>query len=83
MRPEEEVRRAIAILGASFVDSDMRRFVWGTLEEERGKAWAMFQVLGWVAGANDSSFNLTLEYINLKVQEYIEKKQSRGTNANN
>lgn len=77
MRDEQEVRGAIAILGASFVGPDMRRHVWGTLEQEAGRAWAMFQVLGWVAGADDSDFKLTLEYVTLKMQEYTEKEMEK------
>ena len=74
MRTEEEVKQAIAIIGASFVGPDMRRHVWGTMEQEAGRAWAMFQVLGWVANADESDFHLTLEYIALKIQEYTEKE---------
>lgn len=77
MRSDEEIRQAIAILGASF-GPEMRRWVWGTQEEEAGRAWAMFQILGWVAGANDSTFNVTLEYVGLKILQYTEMKNEKN-----
>ena len=81
MRTEAEVKQAIAILGASFIGPEMRRHVWGGLSQEAGRAWAVFQVLGWVAGSDDSDFDLTLQSIALRVQEYIEQKQLEGTHA--
>lgn len=77
MRTEEEIHQAVAIIGASFVGPEMRRHVWGNYDQEAGRAWAMFQVLGWVAGADDSDFNLTLEYIALKMNEYVENERNR------
>lgn len=77
MRDHAEIRQAIAIIGASFVGPEMRRHVWGGYEMEAGRAWAMFQVLGWVVGADDSDFNLTLEYIALKMTEYAENERKR------
>lgn len=77
MRTEEEIRQAIGIIGASFVGPQMRRHVWGTMQEDAGRAWAMFQVLGWVVGADDSDFHLTLEYIALKMVEYVENERKR------
>lgn len=77
MRTEEEIHQAVAIIGASFVGPEMRRHVWGNYDQEAVRAWAMFQVLGWVAGADDSDFNLTLEYIALKMNEYVENERKR------
>ena len=76
-RSGEEIRQAIAIIGASFIGPQMRRHVWGNYDQEAGKAWAMFQALGWVAGADDSDFNQTLEYIALKMTEYAENERNR------
>ena len=73
MRTEEEVRRAITILGASFVGPDMRRHVWGDQKQEAGRAWAMFQTLGWAAGVDNSDFDVVINYVAAKIQEFAEK----------
>lgn len=70
MRSSQELREAIAILGASFI-GPARGFVWGANGAEAARAWAMFQALGWAAGADDSTFGVTLEYASLKLAEYI------------
>lgn len=82
MRSEEEVKAAIAVLGATFIGGEMRHFVWGSVDEERGRAWAMFQVLGWVAGAPDSDFTTTLEFVARKIAQYTERKLREGKHAN-
>jgi hypothetical protein len=78
MRDEAEVRQAIAILGASFVGPAMRRFIWGSFEQERREAWAMFHALGWVVGADDTDFNITLKYVAMKIQQYGEQELEKN-----
>ena len=81
MRSDHEVHHAIALLGASLVGGEMRRFVWGPLGQEEGRAWAMFGALGWVAGADDTDFARALEYAALKMQEYIEQEKEKNNYA--
>lgn len=64
----------MTILGASFIGSEMRKFVWGSLEHEAGKASAMIQAIAWVVGAEDSAFGKTLEYVTLRMQLYVRQE---------
>ena len=73
MRSDAEVRRAIALLGSTFADGELRRFIWGSLEQEAGRASAMLQTLFWVVGADESDFSLILKYVELKLAQNAEK----------
>ena len=76
MRTPEEVRRALALIGASFL-GEVRDFCWGPeMDLERARAWAMFEALGWVLGADDSDFAVTLEYAEAKLAEYTRKEEA-------
>lgn len=75
MRRDEEIRLAIALVGASFADRKLRDFVWGSQPESAACAWAAFEALGWVVGADESGFAATLEYLTLKLQQYSEQQQ--------
>jgi hypothetical protein len=76
IRSAEELRGAIAILGASFI-GPARTFIWGQAREEAMRAWAMFQALGWAVGADDSSFAITLEYVTLKLTEFTRHEEAK------
>jgi len=76
MRTDEELREAIAIVGASFTSTPLREFVWGGAPGSALEAWAAFQALGWAVGANDSGFAATLAFVTLKLQQYAELEEN-------
>jgi len=80
MRSEQELKQALTILGASFV-RDVRHYVWGSHEQEGGRAWAMFCALGWMEGSDDSDFYETLQFIAMKINEYAQKERENGNAA--
>jgi len=75
MRSEDDVRQAIAILGASFGCAELRWFVWHRYPEAEREARAAFQTLGWVAGAEESGFARALEYVALKLEQHTREEE--------
>ena len=74
MRSDEEVRRAIALLGASF---HLRQLIWPN-EEHRREAMMAFHTLGWVAGADDTNFVGLVEYVDVMLQKYAQENRKNG-----
>lgn len=72
-RDPQELRHAIAVLGASFI-GPAREYVWAGRETEARRAWAAFEALGWAVGADDSAFGFTLQYVTLRLIEFARVK---------
>lgn len=70
MKSEEQVRRAVAVIGVAVADPYLRKRLFGALDNEHvTRAWFAFSTLGWVVGADESLFAGLLEYCELKLAE--------------
>lgn len=71
MRSESELRRAIAVLGATLTYRELREHVFGgAYNDAVWRAWMVFSCLGWMVGAEETLFTDLLAHVELKLKEY-------------
>lgn len=81
MKNPEELQQAIAILGYTFTSPELRRYFWEFSPEAATRAWAAFTVLGWVMGAEEAEFGLTLEYAKHKLRQHVREEKRNNHHA--